>query len=105
MVSVSPNRYLILRIFGKKQEAIKAYEKAIELNPNHMFAHANLARTQKDMNNYQDSLQNFKKALEFDKNNKDIQKQIKELEKEVKKQPKEIKLSLTKKHKNEKNRK
>ncbi len=74
------------RNFGDYNGAIESYEKAVALNPNHMYAYMNMGRVKKDIKDYKGALEDFKKALFLDPQNVNIQNDIKNLEETINKE-------------------
>ena len=57
-----------LRKQGKLEEAITAYKKAIEINPNFAFAYDNMGNSLSDQGKYDEAIAAHKKAIELDPN-------------------------------------
>ena len=53
---------------GKYKEAIKDYDKAIELNPNNRAFYNNRGVSKENLGEYNEALKDYKKALELDPN-------------------------------------
>ena len=47
------------------EEALKSYNKALEIKPDHFFAHNNKGITLKDLNRYEEALESYDKAIEI----------------------------------------
>jgi COMPASS component SWD3 len=62
------NRGNALRVQGKMDEAIDAYRKAIELNPNYAGAHYNLGNALRDQEKPDEAIDAYKKAIELNPN-------------------------------------
>ena len=63
------------------RNAIKHYDKAIDLLPEYVVAYNNLASAKKNILEFEAAYNTYKKVLAFDPKNKTAIKQIKELEK------------------------
>jgi tetratricopeptide (TPR) repeat protein len=62
------NRGNALRVQGKMDEAIDAYKKSIEVNPNYAGAHYNLGRALSDQEKPDEAIDAYKKAIELNPN-------------------------------------
>jgi Tol biopolymer transport system component/Flp pilus assembly protein TadD len=54
---------------GKSEEALAAFQKAIDLDPQHNWAHNNLGRTYLDLGRYDEALVELNKAIEINPQN------------------------------------
>ena len=59
------NRGIAKYNLGQHEEAIKDYNKVIELNPNESAAYNNRGAAKKNLGQYEDALRDCKKALEL----------------------------------------
>jgi tetratricopeptide (TPR) repeat protein len=68
----APHHWNSLGIFYKDQncyeEAITAYQKAIEIDPNHVSAYNNLGRVYRDLKRLDEAIAAYEKAIEIDPN-------------------------------------
>ncbi|MEI0668873.1 tetratricopeptide repeat protein [Brachyspira pulli] len=65
---------------GEYKEAIKDYDKSIELNPSDSDVYNNRGFAKEKLGQYQEALQDFKKALELDPNNNTAKGNIKNIQ-------------------------
>ena len=56
------------KALGRMEEAVKSYNKAINLNPKYLQAYYNLAFTLKQIGRYEESIFNFKKVISLEPN-------------------------------------
>ncbi|MEI0701468.1 tetratricopeptide repeat protein [Brachyspira intermedia] len=61
-------------------EAIKDYNKAIELDPNNSYIYYNRGVSKENLTQYKDALKDYKKALELDPNNGYAKNSIKNIQ-------------------------
>ncbi|MBW5398273.1 tetratricopeptide repeat protein, partial [Brachyspira pilosicoli] len=62
------------------EEAIKDYDKAIELNPNNGAFYNNRGVSKENLEEYNEALKDYKKALELDPNYDIARENIKEIQ-------------------------
>ncbi|NEO87927.1 MAG: tetratricopeptide repeat protein [Spirulina sp. SIO3F2] len=68
------NRGVSLRRLKKYEEAIAAYDKAIEIELNSSFAWNNRGGVLMELERYQDALESVEKAIQIDPNNANAQR-------------------------------
>ncbi|MEI0476554.1 tetratricopeptide repeat protein [Brachyspira pulli] len=74
------NRGIIKYDMGLFEDAIKDYDRAIELDNNYFEAYCNRANAKYSLGLYKEALKDYKKALELDTTNNIVIENIKKLE-------------------------
>ena len=74
------SRGLAKKNLGKYEEAIKDYDKAIELNPNNGAFYNNRGVSKENLGEYNEALKDYKKALELDPNYDTVRENIKDIQ-------------------------
>ncbi|WP_157153676.1 tetratricopeptide repeat protein [Brachyspira murdochii] len=77
------NRGMIKYDMGFFEDAIKDYDRAIELDNNYFEAYFNRANAQYSLKMYKEALKDYKKALELDTTNNTVIENIKNIEDEL----------------------
>ncbi|MEI0608286.1 tetratricopeptide repeat protein, partial [Brachyspira pulli] len=74
------NRGFTKYYLDQYEEAIKDYDKAIELNPNNRAFYNNRGVSKENLEEYNEALKDYKKALELDLNYDIARENIKEIQ-------------------------